>query len=117
MDGLVAAVKQGKKRGTAPSRLSLEKTAQKIPMPGEYWVVLNARSEPSCVVKVTKVEHRRFDEVDAEWAAREGEADGSFEYWYWMHRWYYGTVYRHWGLQWSEDIPVVLIYFDLVFTP
>ena len=117
VDGLVAAVKQGKKRGTAPCRLSLEKTGLDIPEPGEYWIVLNSRSEPSCMVEVTKVEHRRFDEVGDEWAAREGEADGSFEYWHWMHRWYYGKVYRHWGAEFSDDIPVVLISFNLVYTP
>ena len=116
VDGLVAAVKQGKKRGTAPPLLSLQQGNLPIPEPGEYWVVVDSREQPTCVVVVEKVEHRRFDEVDAEWAAREGEADGSFEYWHWMHRWYYGTVYRHWNEPWSDDIPVVLIYFDLVYS-
>ena len=37
VDGLATAVAQGKKRGTAPSLLSLEKTGQRIPAPGEAW--------------------------------------------------------------------------------
>lgn len=114
IDALVSAVKGGRKRGTTPCQVNLDHNKRSAPAAGDYWIILDSRAEPACVVRVTKVEHARFDEVDEQWAATEGEADSSLEYWYAMHRWWFQKCYRKWGVPWSEDAPIVKIYFELV---
>ena len=114
IDALVSAVKGGRKRGTTPCKVNLEHNNRSIPNVGDYWIVLNSQASPACVVRVTKVEHALFNEVDEAWAATEGEADSSLEYWYAMHRWWFQKCYKKWGVLWKEDAPIVKIYFELV---
>ena len=114
IDALVSAVKGGRKRGTTPCKVNLDHNNRSVPEVGDYWIVLDSRGLPACVVRVTKVEHARFDEVDEEWAATEGEADSSLEYWYAMHRWWFQKCYRKWGVPWEEEAPIVKICFERV---
>jgi len=114
IDALVSAVKAGRKRGTTPCKVNLEHNNRSVPEVGDYWIILDSGGLPACVVQVTKVEHARFDEVDEAWAATEGEADSSLEYWYAMHRWWFQKCYRKWGVPWQEDAPIVKIYFERI---
>lgn len=114
IDALVSAVKGGRKRGTTPCKVNLAHNNRSIPDVGDYWIILNSEGAPACVVRVTKVEHARFNEVDEAWAATEGEADSSLEYWYAMHRWWFKKCYRKWGVPWEEDAPIVKIYFERI---
>jgi len=115
IDGLVAQVISGKKGGTSPCKLHYEKNNMSIPEIGDYWIVLNSKGEPSAVTVIEKVEERPFDRVDEAWAQREGEADGSHEYWWGIHRWWFRKIYRKWGVEWSEDAPVLLLYFKTLY--
>ena len=74
IDALVSAVKGGRKRGTTPCKVNLDHNNRSVPEVGDYWIVLDSRGLPACVVRVTKVEHARFDEVDEEWAATRGRS-------------------------------------------
>lgn len=116
VDGLAAAVREGKKRGTSPCRLHLERNNLPLPEVGAHWVVLDSRRRPHAVVRVTKVETTQFDKVDDAWAEQEGEADRSLEYWQAIHRWWFRKVHARWGVPWSEEAPVVLIHFEPVYT-
>ena len=56
-----------------------------------------------------------FHAVTAEHAALEGEGDGSLSYWRRVHRDYYRRVLVGTGRGFSDDMPVVLERFEVVF--
>ncbi len=60
--------------------------------PGERWIVLDGRGEPRCVIELTEVSYRRFDQVDAAFARDEGEGDRSLAHWRDAHRRYFGRL-------------------------
>ena len=56
-----------------------------------------------------------FDEVTAEFAATEGEGDGSLEYWQRAHRAYFGRECRRIGRIPTPTMPVICERFEVVF--
>jgi uncharacterized protein YhfF len=67
------------------------------------------------VLRTADVEIRPFGEVDADFAAAEGEGDGSLDYWRAAH-WSYFTRRREiLGRTPSQRMPVILERFDLVY--
>jgi uncharacterized protein YhfF len=77
--------------------------------PGERWIVLDGRGKPRCIIESTEVTYRRFGEVDAAFAADEGEGDRSLGYWRQAHRSYFGRRGRF-----SEDMMLMCERFRLV---
>jgi uncharacterized protein YhfF len=93
-DQLVELVIKGVKTATCSTEDELDTSAS-----GERWIVLDGRGEPRCVIETTEVMHRRFNEVDANFASDEGEGDRSLAYWRDAHRAYFGRYGRF-----SEDM-------------
>lgn len=52
-------------------------------------VVLDGSARPAAVVETVELAKRRFDNVDANFAADEGEGDGSLGYWRKAHPRYF----------------------------
>lgn len=53
---------------------------------GKCWVVLDGAGAPRAVLRTTEVTQRRFNEMDADFAATEGEGDLSLAYWRRAHQ-------------------------------
>lgn len=53
-------------------------------------VVTDFHGVPLCVIQTVEIKHLPFEEVDAQFAADEGEGDQSLEYWRDVH-WRYFT--------------------------
>jgi uncharacterized protein YhfF len=105
----------GHKRATAHLAQDFERNGVARREPGDYWLVLNAAQAPICLVRVTGVEVKPFDQVGEETAIAEGEGDLSLEYWATVHRRYFEKQCALWGIEWREDLPTVCEYFDLVW--
>src|SRR4030095_15291684 len=78
---LADLVLRGTKRATAGLVWVFEARRMPIPKPGDLSVVTWWNGQPVCVIETTRVEIRPYDEVDADFAATEGEGDGSLAYW------------------------------------
>jgi uncharacterized protein YhfF len=102
------------KRATAHLAMDFEINNVKRREVGDYWVILWEDMTPACVLKMVNIEVRPFKDVDAAFAAREGEGDGSLEYWKNCHEDYFKQQLAKWGREWRDDLPVVLESFDLV---
>ena len=94
-----------KKRATAHLAIDFEINRIRRRAAGDYWVVLDTSSKPHCLVRVTDVDVRHFDEVEPSLAAREGEGDSSLDYWAKVHREYFQQQCAAWGVAWSETLP------------
>ncbi|MCI2097029.1 MAG: ASCH domain-containing protein [Sphaerochaeta sp.] len=57
-----------------------------LPQEGDHSVILDSRGEAVCVIVDEKVTVVPFGAVDAAYAAREGEGDGSLAFWREAHR-------------------------------
>ena len=117
IDELAGMARDGKKRGTAHMRLHFEHEKIRMRQPGDCWIVTTVAGEPLCVVRITNVDIKPFDQVGEVFAASEGEGDLSVEYWRGAHLDYFRRQCRQWDHEWRDDEPVVCESFDLVHRP
>ena len=86
---LAALVLAGRKRATAGLLWVNEKEKKPIPRPGDLSVVTDFAGRPVCVIETIKVDVVPFEDVSEEFAATEGEGDGSLQYWRAGHEVYF----------------------------
>ena len=114
-DELVALVLAGTKTATCSALWEWEAEGNPLPTPGLFWVVLDGRGEPRCIVETVEVTFRRYDEVDADFAAAEGEGDRSLAYWRAAHRRFFSRTLPAVGKQFATDMPLVCERFRVVY--
>lgn len=114
-DELADLVLAGRKRATAGLVCSFEAEAKPLPRPGDLSVVTRFAGEPVCVIETRRVNIVRFDKVSAEFAATEGEGDGSLAYWQRAHTAFFGRECERLGRVFSPDLAVVCEEFAVVF--
>lgn len=115
-DELGALVLAGRKRATAALVWAYEDAGKPVPAPGDLSVVTNFAGEPLCVIETRHVQIVPFDEVSAEFAATEGEGDGSLAFWRRAHTAFFGRECQRLGRGFSPTMPVVCEEFAVVFT-
>ena len=112
-DELATLVLCGRKRATAPCLWELGDDP--LPSVNDLDIITYWSGVACCVIRTTVVEIRPFADVPREFAALEGEGDGSFEYWRRAHWAYYGRVLKPMGRAPSDEMPVVCQQFELVY--
>jgi uncharacterized protein YhfF len=116
-DELCALVVAGEKRGTATLAMWYDNQQETLPQAGEVWIFTDGAGVPRGVVETVDVTVKKFCEVDEAFAAEEGEGDKSLAYWQREHRRFFADDLARDGLVFSEDMPVVLERFRLVWVP
>jgi len=114
-DELVELVLAGTKTATCSALWDWEAEGNPLPEPGLLWVVLDGRGEPRCIVETVEVTRRRYDEVDADFAAAEGEGDRSLAYWREAHRRFFTRTLPAIGKEFATDMPLVCERFRVVY--
>jgi len=114
-DELAALVLAGRKRATAS--LPVEYTSIDAPLPeaGDLSILLDGDGAPVGIIERTSVDLVPFGEVDATFAAHEGEGDGSLRYWRAAHSWYFGRVCEQLGGKLEDSTPILCQRFKLVW--
>lgn len=117
-DELLQAVLDGRKTGTSTSMLELTDDGEPVPQPGELSIVLDGGGAPRAVIRTTSVRIAIFDDVDAEFAASEGEDDLSLAAWRDGHERYFRRVLERRGLSVDDvgGLEVVLERFEVVYS-
>ncbi len=108
-------VLRGVKRATAGSLWSYQAENQSLPHPGGLSIVTNWSGQPLCIIETESVEVVPFHEVTAEFAATEGEGDGSLSFWQQAHREFFTRDCARLGKQFTESMPVVCERFAVVY--
>lgn len=116
-DELAALVLRGTKRATAASRWSYDAEGQPLPKPGDLSIVTGSAGQPLCVIETRSVDVRPFDQVDAAFAATEGEGDGTLADWRRGHRAFFTRECAAAGRTFAEAMPVVCECFEVVYRP
>ena len=114
-DELAALVLAGRKRATASSLWPYQIDGDPLPCAGDFDVITDWAGEAQCVIRTISVEVIPFDAVSAEFAAIEGEGDGSLDYWRQAHRVAFERELAGYGLAFADQMPVVCQRFEVVF--
>jgi uncharacterized protein YhfF len=112
---LAALVLAGTKRATAGLLWSLEASNRRTPAPGDLSIMTNWSGTPLCVIETRHIAIVPYEEVTAEFAATEGEGDGSLRYWREAHWAFFGRECARIGRTPDDRMPVVCEQFEVVY--
>jgi len=112
---LADLVIQGPKRATAGLAWTFEQIPHAAPVPGGYSVVTEFDGTPRAVIRTIWLDTRPFRAVDALFAWDEGEGDRTLSDWMDGHRRYFTRECDRLGRAFSEDAPVTLERFELLY--
>jgi uncharacterized protein YhfF len=108
-------VLRGIKRATTGSVWSFELDNRPLPEPGALSIVTTWQGEPLCVIETESVEVMPLNRVGADFAATEGEGDGSLSFWREAHFNYFRREANQAGREFAEDMLVACERFKLVY--
>jgi uncharacterized protein YhfF len=111
---LLALIRSGRKRAGTGLLWSHEHENDPPAKPGDIEVVVNHEGKPSVVTRILSVTTVPYSEVTAEYAAIEGEGDGSLSYWQEAHWSYFSRECQRIGREPSQSMPVVCCVFEVV---
>jgi len=111
---LIALILEGRKRAGTSLLWAHEHEGERLPEVGDVDVVVDHEGEPVAVTRVVSVHVAAFDEVDAAYAAVEGEGDGSLAHWREAHWDVFGRECARIGRVPTEDMPVVCCTFEVL---
>lgn len=112
---LAGLVLHGPKRATTGLVAEMEAEGVALPRQGGLSLVTDFQGTPLMILRSTRVEILPFNQVDADFAAAEGEGDGSLGYWQNAHERYFRRSCQRIGIAWRPDLPVVCERFELLY--
>lgn len=113
---LAGLVIQGRKFATASLAAVNKIKPDEAPIPNGYSVVTDFHGGPICVIQTTEIRHVLFSQVDAQFAADEGEGDQTLEYWRDVHRRYFERETAELGIGFDEHSLVCCERFKLLYS-
>lgn len=114
---LAELVLRGTKRATTGAVWSYEAEGKRLPQPGDLSIVTDWSGRPLCVIETQSVEVVPFWGVTAEFAATEGEGDGSLSFWRKVHRAFFTRECVSAGREFTETMLVACERFEVVYHP
>ena len=114
-DRLASLCLAGIKTATSSVYETFEIDDMKVPEEGDFSIILDSEETPLFILKDKKVEIKKFSEIDAEFAEKEGEGDQSLEGWQKIHRKEFEKKCEEYGIEFSEDILILCEEFEVVF--
>jgi len=114
-DRLLGLVITGPKRATCGSLDAYRVRGEAVPVVGEYSVVCDGAGTARCVLQTTEVRILAFEDVDATFAADEGEGDRSLASWREDHMAYFERELAELELSASPRMLLVCERFRLLY--
>lgn len=114
-DRLASLVLAGIKTATSTVYKTFEIDDMKVPEVGDYSIILDSEEVPLFIIRDTKVEIKKFGEIDSEFAKKEGEGDQSLDYWKKVHKNYFGKKCEEYGIGFDDDTLILCEEFELIF--
>ncbi|MEO8281267.1 MAG: ASCH domain-containing protein [Ideonella sp.] len=111
---LLALIRTGPKRAGTGLLWAMEHDGDDMPQVGDIEIVIDHWNEPALVTRITSVQVAAFNEVDTDYAAIEGEGDGSLTCWRQGHWRFFSSECARIGRAPSLDMPVVCSVFELL---
>jgi uncharacterized protein YhfF len=114
-DSLAALVLDGVKTATCSALWEWEAEGNPLPEVGLKTIVLGGDDLPKCIIETTEVTILPYREVDAQFAADEGEGDRSLDYWRTTHWTYFSRTLARIGKVPAPEMPLVCERFRVIY--
>lgn len=114
-DELGALIASGVKTATCSSLWEWEAEGKPIPQAGLLTVVLDGANRPLCIVETVEVSICPYNQVDAQFAADEGEGDRSLRYWREAHEHFFTRTLSKIGQTFDPSMPLVCERFRVIY--
>lgn len=108
-------INDGVKRASCSLKAGYDADSEPLPEVGRITVVLNWQQKPVCIIRLNKVEVMPFNQISVEFAALEGEGDGTYAWWRAAHIDFFTQYAQEVGVAFNEESDIVLEYFEKVF--
>lgn len=105
-----------KKLATASLEWCFTIGTERYPEVGELDVITDWDNNPVCIIEITKLKVISFNEVPESFAIEEGEGDLSLDYWRKVHWQFFSQECEDLGREPSENMPVLLQWFKVVYS-
>ncbi|MGE7021805.1 ASCH domain-containing protein [Solibacillus cecembensis] len=112
-DWLASLVLDGTKRATCSSYPLYEVEGDKLPVVGDYQIILNSKDEPVAIIKTYSIEIYPFKNVPVDFALQEGA--GTYEEWKQAHIAFFDRILPEYDMAFTEDMLVVCDRFERVY--
>ena len=113
-ESLLQLIRSGQKRAGTGLLWAYEHDGEEIAKTGDVEIVINHLNEPALVTRITSADVVPYSDVTAEYAAIEGEGDGSLEYWRKAHWAFFSRECARIGREPDESMPVVCSIFEVL---
>lgn len=107
---------RGEKQASCSMEYWYSHEGEVMPKAGHLQVVTNWHGDPVCIIEVTSVFLSPYNEVDAQFAAAEGEGDKSLAWWREAHWKFFSRECKELGIEPSEEMLLVLERFKVVYS-
>ena len=111
---LLALIRSGQKRAGTGLVWLYEHDNEPLPEVGDIEVVIDHLGQPSVVTRIVSVKVLPYGQVTAEYAAIEGEGNGSLRYWREAHWSYFTRACQRIGREPSESMQVACSVFEVL---
>lgn len=108
-------INAGIKTATCSLKQGYDAENEPLPQVGQLLVVLDWQQNPICIVENTKVAVCEFGDVDAEFAAAEGEGDRTYEWWRNAHLNFFHDYAQELGCEFNDHSHIVQEWFKKVY--
>ncbi len=113
-DELGSLVVNGIKTGTCAAHRVYEFEGEEIPKVDQYDIVLDGENNPLAIIKYTKIDFVKMNDVTSDFARSEGEGDLSYDYWYRGHEKFFTWELNQHGLTFTPDLLLVCQTFKVM---
>jgi len=113
-ESLLALIRSGRKRAGTGLLWAYEYDRQEIARAGDIEIVVDHLNQPAFVTRITSAKVVPYAAVTAEYAAIEGEGDGSLGYWRNAHWAFFSRECGRIGREANESMPVVCSIFEVL---
>ena len=113
---LIELIRSGPKRAGTGLLWAMEHDGDVMPEIGDIEIVIDHAGEPVLLTRISRVDVIPFCDVNSEYAAIEGEGDGSLQYWREGHWRFFARECARIGREPSQEMPVVCSVFELLAT-
>lgn len=114
-DDLVNYVLSGEKTTTSGMLLDFEHDEDPIPKEGDKAIILNGAKKPVCIIEYVKVEQKKYNEVDEEYALKEAEGFKSLDDWKVVHWAFFTRRCEVLGIEMHEEVMLVCLEFKMIY--
>ena len=113
-ESLLQLIRSGRKRAGTGLLWAYEHDGEEIARTGDVEIVIDHRNDPALVTRIISAEVVPYGEVTGEYAAIEGEGDGSLEYWRKAHWAFFSRECERIGRDPRESMPVICCVFEVL---